>query len=493
MTINIMKAILIFAPGLLLTEAALAKDGLIIKLKTPVATSQSFKALKASEAYAATDLGGSWMLVESVHGKKQLTPGSLPAKADEIEFTQPDYPIHLLEDYRMQDPLRREALQKSLKLMTEWSKAMPADNPPLPTDFSTGHGGNPDLAQQWGMNDIGAPQAWRMNVDASNIIVAVIDSGTDYTHEDLRPNLWRNPGEMGLDANGKDKSTNGLDDDGNGLVDDLIGWDFVSEDNKPFDLAVEPIKLLTKGGNPGHGTHCAGNVGARGENGLGISGVAPNVKIMSLRFISEQGAGSTSAAIRAIRYAVDKGAKVLSNSWGSEGEDPASGEENRALRDAVEYAKSKGVLFVAAAGNGHKGKGYDNDNDPLPAFPASYTHDNIISVAAIDENDRLGGFSNWGLTSVDIAAPGLRVYSTTVGGMYSDKVIDLASISVDWDGTSMAAPHVAGAVALYWAAHPNQDWKQVKQTLLDSATRLPQLQGRMVSGGKLNALEMMKR
>jgi subtilisin family serine protease len=224
----------------------------------------------------------------------------------------------------------------------------------------------------------------------SNIggIIAVIDTGVDYTHEDLVDNIWKNPGETGTDSQGRDKSTNGLDDDNNGFIDDVVGWDFASNDNKPFDLSVPPTDLLFGGGNPGHGTHVSGCVAARSYNGKGVVGVADNnIKIMALRFLTEKGQGTTADAIKAIRYAVDNGALVSNNSWGSEGEDPAESTENKALRDAIAYSESKGSLFIAAAGNGHNGVGYNNDTDSRPGYPASYPDDIIISVAAIDKNE----------------------------------------------------------------------------------------------------------
>ena len=174
--------------------------------------------------------------------------------------------------------------------------------------------------------------------------------------------MWRNPGETGFDSNGNDKSRNGIDDDGNGYVDDLMGWDFANNDNKPFDMFEKSIFKILLGGNPGHGTHCAGNVAARGDNGKGIAGVAPHVRIMAMRFISADGGGTTDAAISSILYAVDNGARILSNSWGSEG-DGGDAAASQALQDAIDYAQSKDVLFVAAAGNGHLGVGYDNDTD----------------------------------------------------------------------------------------------------------------------------------
>jgi thermitase len=367
---------------------------------------------------------------------------------------------------------------------------MPADNPPFPTAASGGTGADPDFAKQWGMNDIGLKKALSKH-RGEGVIVAVIDTGVDYTHEDLVDNMWHNKGEMGTDASGKDKSSNGVDDDGNGFVDDVIGWDFVSKDNKPFDLAVDPIQILMGGGNPGHGTHCAGNVAARGDNGKGVEGIAPNAQIMALRFLSEKGEGDTAGAIQAIDYAVKNGANVLSNSWGSEGDDPAEADKNQALKDAITRANDKGVIFIAAAGNGHSGVGYDSDTDAKPGMPASYTMPNIVSVAAIGADNNLGAFSNWGARTVQLAAPGVAVYSTTVGGHYSDTVVDMYGIKATWDGTSMACPHVAGAAALYLSAHPGATPKMIKDALNAAASPLPNLAGKMVSGGKLNLEKLM--
>lgn len=486
MTTHSMRAILIFAVTITVAVAAKSQTSearSLVKFKTDAESSPSFAWLTQNSGWQVTKLSEQWVLVKGATANQVQSRLKNLSTNNDVEFTQPDYPVRLMHDFRLQDPLRRTAIQRSAKALSQFKKAMPADNPEFPTDLTTGTGPDADLAKQWGMSNVSALEAWKINKDASQVIVAVIDTGVDYTHEDLRPNLWMNKGEI---------AGNNIDDDQNGYVDDILGWDFVTNDNKPFDLSFEPLQVITKGGNPGHGTHCAGNVGARGDNGIGISGVAPNVQIMSLRFISEKGSGLTSGAISSIRYAVDNGAKVLSNSWGSEGEDPAAGEENKALRDAISYAESKGVLFVAAAGNGHNGKAYDNDNDARPAYPASYPHANIITVTAMDVNNRLGGFANWGKISVDIAAPGLNVYSTMVGGVYSDKAVDLPYISVDWDGTSMAAPHVAGAAALYWGTYPQKTWQEVKTAILKTATPVPALQNKILTGGKLNVLEMMK-
>lgn len=365
------------------------------------------------------------------------------------------------------------------------------DNPDIPNNGSGGSGADPLFDNQWGMKDIGVKNAWKAQSTKASIVVAVIDTGVDYTHEDLVDNLWRNPGETGQDSQGRDKATNGVDDDGNGFVDDTIGWDFVSNDSKPYDLAVPPEQLMFGGGNPGHGTHCAGNVAAKANNGKGVVGVAPNVKIMAIRFLGEKGQGTTADAVKSVKYAVENGARVLSNSWGSEGED-ANDPENKALKDAIRYAETEGRLFVAAAGNGHNGAGYDNDTDSRPGYPASYDMDIIVSVAALDISNNLGSFSNWGARTVDIGAPGVKIFSTTVGSQYADKVADFFGQTVYWDGTSMATPHVAGAAALYWSQNPNKTWRQVKDALLDSAQRISSMRNKSVSQGKLDVEAMMK-
>lgn len=424
-----------------------------------------------------------------ISGQESAITKSLQKQKQEIEYIQPDYKIKLLENYQIQDPQQRAEYINYLNSRPEiMATGKYSDNPPLLPVATQTPGKDPLLSSQWGMLDIGGPQAWNQFKIMTPIIVAVIDTGVDYTHPDLNPNMWRNPGETGTDAAGKNKANNGIDDDNNGYVDDVVGYDFLSNDSLPYDLATPGWRLLLGGGNPGHGTHCAGNVAARGDNKLGISGVAPQAQIMALRFIGNQG-GTTSAAIKSIKYAVDNGAKVLSNSWGSEGENPSEDAENKALRDIISYAEAKGVLFIAAAGNGHRGKGYDNDTDSRPAYPASYSHSNIISVAAIDANDRLGGFSNWGKKTVHIAAPGVKIFSTTVGGKYSDQVIPFVA---KWEGTSMAAPHVSGAAALYWSLHPDKSANEVKEAILNSAVKVPTLQNKVVSDGKLNLTQLLK-
>ena len=461
---------------------------LLIKFRNSKAVNHFANSIQSGGAKIEKLGSANWVRVEL--SREQLRTFSVEdiRSNPNVLAVQPNYKIRLLEDYRVHDPVLRAQLLKQLENTPEVAKQ---DNPPIPAGGSGGSGRDPMYDRQWGMVDNGVSNSWS-RTRGQGVVVAVIDTGVDYTHEDLADNLWRNPGETGRDSQGRDKASNGVDDDRNGYIDDVVGWDFAKNDNKPFDLSVSATEILTGGGNPGHGTHCAGNVAARGNNGKGVAGVAPEAKIMAIRFLTEKGEGTTADAIKSIDYAVANGAKVLSNSWGSEGEDPADGANNQALRDSITADQNAGVLFIAAAGNGHQGAGYNNDTDAKPAYPASYDHENIISVAALDNSDALGSFSNWGARTVDIGAPGVAVFSTTVENNYSDTVIDLFGIKVTWDGTSMACPHVAGAAALYWAANPNATWRQVKDAILRTAKPVSSLRGKAVSNGKLSVQDLMR-
>jgi subtilisin family serine protease len=239
----------------------------------------------------------------------------------------------------------------------------------------------------------------------------------------------------------------------------VTGFDFVHNDGLPFD-------------DQEHGTHTAGTIGAVGGNGVGVSGVSQVVSLMALKFISRDGSGTTADAIRAIDYAIAHGAKVLSNSWGGQG-DP----DNKALYEAIDRARVKGVLFVAAAGNSSA----DNDSPDSASYPAAFDNDNLISVAATDREDSLAYFSNFGKKTTHLAAPGDKIYSTVPGDRYKAM-----------SGTSMACPHVAGAAALVWSKHPDWDYKRVKKALLSTVDALPSLSDKVISGGRLNVLKALK-
>lgn len=315
----------------------------------------------------------------------------------------------------------------------------------------------------WGMNntgqtvnrdrgtanaDIDANLAWDVWTGSSSFVVGMADSGILRTHQDLAANIWSNPGEI---------AGNGIDDDGNGYVDDTWGWDFFNNDNNPTD-------------DNGHGTHTAGTVGAVGNNGVGVTGVCWNVKLAALKIGSASGSISVTAAVNAINYCVGKGIKVSNHSWGG-------GASNASLNNAITAARTAGHLIVAAAGNGGS-DGRGDSNDAIPSYPASYAQDNIISVAALDNDNKLAAFSNYGATSVDIGAPGV-----TIASCYNSST----SAYVYLDGTSMATPHVTGVVALVWSKNPTWTYAQVRDKLYSSGKAVSSLSGKSTTGKSVNA------
>ncbi len=348
----------------------------------------------------------------------QLLPGEEVAAAireyqasGAVEFAEPDY------------ILRKSIVPNDPRYISQWH-----------LNNTSGGGGD---------SDIDAPEGWNIRREATNIIVAILDSGLRLTHEDISPNLWRNTQEI---------AGNGVDDDRNGYIDDLNG-----------------INSITGSGNPGddegHGTHVAGIIGAAGNNGKGGSGVAWKVQLMPLKFLGTDGTGLTSDAVECVNYAVKYGAKVINASFGS----PSF---SSSLQSAIQAARTAGVVFVAAAGND------STDNDVSPSYPASYSLDNVVAVAATQNQNLFDtSYSNFGATSVDLGAPGANIYSC---GFASD------TSYVYLSGTSMAAPVVSGVVALMRAQFPNDSPAQIVQRLLATVEPIPSLSGRCVSGGKVN-------
>lgn len=309
----------------------------------------------------------------------------------------------------------------------------------------------------YGMTKISAPQAWDLNTGSPAVVIANIDTGAKYTHEDLAANMWNNPGEI---------NNNGIDDDGNGFIDDFYGYDFFFNDPDPLD-------------ENGHGTHTSGTLGAVGNNLIGVVGVNWNVKIMSIKIYDSDGFGTTSAmlinAYNYIRMMKERGVniRVTNNSYG--GCDEACGYD-QATKDAIDALGNAGVLQVFAAGN--DGRNIDN----LPSYPASYTSPAILTVANSNSSDARNGSSNFGPVSVDVAAPGTSILSTVMGAA------NYGSMS----GTSMATPHVAGAAALLSAFNPALSAASLKATLINSVDVLAQWNGVVKGGGRLNVAQALQ-
>jgi thermitase len=319
---------------------------------------------------------------------------------------------------------------------------------------------DPMFAEQWALNnagqnggkakaDIDALKAWLKTKGSKKVVVAVLDTGVDYTHLDLVTNIWTRP-----------DSVPQYKDDELGIVNDLRGFNAVENLSDPMD-------------ENGHGTHCAGVIGAEGNNELGIAGINWQVEIMPLKFLGRGGFGSTKDAIEAINYAIDRKQKgvnvrVISASWGSTA-------YSRALEDAIRAAGEQGILFVAAAGNDA------GNNDRRPHYPSNYKLPNVISVAALDRADNLASFSNYGPETVHIAAPGKDILSTWLKDGFREA-----------SGTSMATPQVSGVAALILANEPNLSVEKLRDRILKSVDKIDSLNGKIVTGGRLNAAKALE-
>ena len=363
-------------------------------------------------------------------------------------------------------------------------------------------GADPRFADDWAMHAIHLDQVQNLKGDAG-FTAAIIDTGVDYNHEDLIDAMWRDPANP-----------------------HVVGMDFAHNTTTPFDVVHmdfdhcgTSIGCMTGSkqeeflSNPGHGTHCGGHIAAVAGNSKGIRGVGAGVKLMALKMfydfndvdatgVSVAGQGDDGAAVKAIDYAIAHGARVISASWG--GYEAKADAEASELKSAIVRAQQAGVIMVIAAGNGNSlGIGQDQDSITQPDYPAAFNLDNMIVVAATDSNDALAKFSNYGATSVHIGAPGVKILSTVVGNQYNDivgtlqiggpvlgpilgPILGVPAVTVDWDGTSMATPIVAGGVALVWSQHPSENYHQIRDRILRTARQVPSLAGKVSSGGILD-------
>ena len=354
----------------------------------------------------------------------------------DVSYAEPNVTI------KLDDPVQKDEAYNNDGVMYSTTPALGAPNDPL-------------FNEQWALNNLGgdggkeradldAIEAWKTTKGSEDVVVAVLDSGVDYNHEDLVANMWIRP------ANVPEYRDEEL-----GTVNDINGFDADARSGDPMD-------------DNGHGTHCAGIIGAEGDNGIGVSGINQHVKIMPLKFLGRMGNGSTAAAIEAINYVVDRkqhgvNVRIISASWGSNS-------NSKALEDSIRAAGDAGILFVAAAGND------GSNNDRWPHYPSNYNLPNLISVAALDRADSLASFSNFGIKSVHVAAPGKAILSTWLGDRYREA-----------SGTSMATPYVSGVAALVIASEPSISMSDLRKRILSTVDKLPALDGKVASGGRICA------
>lgn len=350
------------------------------------------------------------------------------ASSSEIEYIEPNYIISLNKVQAGEEaPAPKDASFKK-----QWGMKNDGKNGSV---FSSGLAGE----------DINVLRAWSITKGSKDIKIAVIDTGVDYTHPDLAAQMDVNTAEL--------KGKAGVDDDNNGYVDDIYGYDFANKDGDPQD-------------GHGHGTHCAGVIGAS-HNSAGVAGVMADVKIVGIKFLSDAGSGETIDAIAAIDYAIKRGVQVMSNSWGG-------GDKEQSLEDAIKSAEAAGITFVAAAGN------ESANNDSTASYPANYEVSNVISVGSYTSAGAKSSFSNYGLTSVHVTAPGSGILSTYKKGGYTSM-----------SGTSMATPHIAGVVGLLLSKEPTLTPAQIRERLIKTSVKTSKLSTASFSGGRVDVYQAL--
>lgn len=334
-------------------------------------------------------------------------------------------------------------------------KQQPVETKEVPADKNVALN-DPKFSEKWGLIQSDASRAWELSKGSREIIVAVIDTGLDLKHEDLSQNLWVNRGETGLDEQGRDKRTNGIDDDGNGFIDDVHGWNFISQRHDLTD-------------NHGHGTHISGIIGAEGDNNKGITGVAPQVQLMTLKYYDPKVPNSDNLGntIKAIEYATKMGAHIINYSGGGL-------EYSEAEFQAIRAAQKKGILFVAAAGNER------SNSDINKYYPADYNLDNIVSVTAIDPSRKVLPSSNYGIETVHIAAPGLNILSTLPNSSYGYMT-----------GTSQATGFVTGAAVVLLAKNRSYGYRDIKRFILATGETEVSLQNKTATARRLNLFKTL--
>ena len=437
---RLLISICLFCSGLLWAQADLtecAPDRIIVKFKPNVSMEQvagvlgedAVKQCKEISTYAGIDvLTLNPLDAESLQAYALRTDECIPASVLEMQTTDLESELKLGQLKRLYLMLNRLNTSDIVEY-AELDFYMKTTAIPNDSDYN----------QLYGMPLSNAPAAWDVRTDASSVVVAVVDTGVNYNHPDLVNNMWRNPGEI---------PSNGIDDDNNGHVDDIYGADFINLDGDPND-------------DNSHGSHVAGTIAAEGNNSIGVTGVAWKAKIMAIKSISNSNQGSFSAYIAGISYAIENGAKVINASFGGTG-------YSFGLRNIIEVARENGVIMVCASGNG------SSNVDATPFYPASYLSSNVVAVNALRQAGEIHTSTNFGLKT-DLFAPGKDIRSTGLNSSYITKT-----------GTSMAAPHVSGAVALLIAQHPADSMGETINRLLNGALISNAYKGKAITGGRLD-------
>lgn len=437
---------LALATGVSATEAKHVPGEIVVKFKAGKSKNfLSAKTLSSLGIQGQRDIKLSYDTLSVLKVSEDKSMASVIASLKNnpnVEFAEPNY-IYSVNPIKEQNVISKKLLKSPF---TDFTAATP-DDPSFGKLWGLRNTGSNEPNGSAGVEgaDVNALKAWDITKGSRAVRIAVIDTGVDYTHPDLKANMW---------VNTKEIPGNGIDDDGNGFIDDVYGYDFANNDSNPMD------------GN-GHGTHCSGTIGAVHDNKIGVAGVMSDVQIMAVKFLGDDGSGSLEGAIKAIDYATMMNVDLMSNSWGGGG-------RSEALLDAIKRASDKGIIFTAAAGNS------SSNNDSSPSYPASYDVPNMVAVAATTAQNGLASFSSYGRNSVHIAAPGHNILSTVNGGGYDV-----------YSGTSMATPHVSGVLGLLLAKEGRMPHSVLRERLTMTSVPVTALRGKTQTAGRIDAYNLL--
>jgi thermitase len=415
-------------------EVAHIPGEMVVKLKEGF-TSKSFKGVDVKEELEL--ISGQFAVIKS--SNKSMAQALTEVRGlDFVEYAEPNYIYQAINKIQPIETILNQKTTGDDRYDMLWGLKNTGRNEPDRSGSST------TTERGVAGADVNAEEAWKISKGSRDIVIAVIDTGIDWRHEDLVSNMWVNSGEI---------PGNGIDDDGNGYIDDIYGWNAISNTGNAMD------------GN-GHGTHCAGTIGATHGNG-GIAGVMADVKLMAIKFLSDSGSGSLADAIKAIDYGTKMNVDIMSNSWGGGG-------FSQALFDSIKAASDRGIIFTAAAGNS------SSNNDVRANYPSNYETENMVAVAAHAHTDQLASFSSFGRRTVHVAAPGRNILSTVPNDRYAV-----------FSGTSMATPHVSGVLGLLLAQEGRMPHAQMIERLHATTVPVAAYRRTTISGGRVDAYNLL--